>query len=350
MRRWTLLVLRWRRTVLVACTAGFALALGAAARLPELLTNQIVLPGTESDRAERLLGTVFHQSSVGDFTLVVKADARGSSLVPAVEAAAKRATARLPTGVFVGAIAIDDHLASARIESSLTATDAKRHVDGMRAAIGPMPGGTAYLTGFAAIEHDVDPVLQEDLRKGELLIAIPVAIAMLVWTFGTFSFLVPLILSAFTITITLGIIAAIARMMDVTSYVTNLVGLVGLGIAVDYSLLIVHRYREEKASGLAHEEAIVRTMETAGRAVAVSGIAVATGLALLLLLPLPFLRGFGVGGLLIPAVSVAAALTLLPVLLAVLAPTLERVRCVPARWLARRDDLQSAHGGISRAA
>src|SRR5204862_4385785 len=89
----------------------------------------------------------------------------------------------------------------------------------------------------------------------------------------------------------------------------------GLGIAVDYSLLVVYRFREELARGLARDDAVVRTMETAGRAVVFSGATVAIGLALLIFIPLPFVRMLGVAGFLIPLVSLVAATTLQPALL-----------------------------------
>ncbi len=99
------------------------------------------------------------------------------------------------------------------------------------------------------------------------------------------------------------------------TYVTNLVQLIGLGLAIDYSLLVVYRFREELAHGRSKEEAVERTMATAGRAVIFSGATVAIGLALLLFMPIPFVRSMGVGGFLIPLVSIAAAATLQPALL-----------------------------------
>ena len=113
--------------------------------------------------------------------------------------------------------------------------------------------------------------------------------------------------------------------------------LIGLGIAIDYSLLVVYRYREELLGGRSKEDALVRTMQTAGRAVVFSGSAVGIGLALMLFMPLPFMRGFGIGGFAIPIVSVLCALTLLPVLIYFLGAKLDRVRLVPKRILARRD-------------
>ena len=132
-----------------------------------------------------------------------------------------------------------------------------------------------------------------------------------------------------------------ANTMELSTYVTQLVSLIGLGIAVDYSLLMVYRYREERRAGKDKAEAVVRTMETAGRAVVFSGTAVAIGLALLLAMPLPFIRGFGVAGMTIPIVSVICALTLLPALLYLTADGLDRVRLVPRRLLERRADTES---------
>ena len=103
-----------------------------------------------------------------------------------------------------------------------------------------------------------------------------------------------------------------------TTYVTALVELIGLGLAIDYSLLVVHRFREEMAGGLETDDAVVRTMATAGRAVVFSGVAVAIGLGVLLLVPVPVHPVIGIAGLLVPLVSIARCLTLQPALLSVL--------------------------------
>ena len=126
--------------------------------------------------------------------------------------------------------------------------------------------------------------------------------------------------------------------MTLSTYLQNMVMLIGLGIAIDYTLLMVYRYREEHRSGRSREEAVERTMETAGRAVVFSGTAVAIGLALMLFMPVPFMRGFGLAGLLIPLVSVLAAMTLLPVLMYWLEDRLDRVRFIPTRVAERRAD------------
>jgi RND superfamily putative drug exporter len=227
---------------------------------------------------------------------------------------------------------------SATIASELQPADAKGHTDAMREAAGQIPGARVYLTGQSALESDLEPVQNHDLQVGELYIAIPVALAILIFVFGTLAFLLPFMLAAVAIPVTLGLVWIFANFMTLSTYLTNMVALIGLGIAIDYSLLIVYRYREERRGGREKDEAVARTMDTAGRAVVFSGTAVAIGLALMLAMPLPFMRGFGLAGLLIPLVSVLAAITLLPVLLYWLEDRLDRVRLVPRRVIERRED------------
>jgi RND superfamily putative drug exporter len=339
MEQLTRFVLRHRWWILAGWVVVFLVAGFASSKLGDLLTNRFTLPGTDTQRVETILEDHFNQTTTGSFTLVVKGDGDSADeLLPQVEAAAIRATAELRTGKFVGVEAITDDVVVAQIVSELQPADAKGRTEAMRAAIGDIPGGAAYLTGQAATEHDLDPVFEEDLQKGEFMIAVPIALILLAWTFGTLSFLLPLLFTAVTIPTTLGIIWIFANFMELTTYLTNLVSLIGLGIAIDYSLLVVYRFREELRRGSDRETAIVRTMATAGRAVVFSGIAVAIGLALLLAMPLPFMRGFGVGGLVIPTVSVLAAVTLLPVLLSLIGRPLDGVRLMPRRFLDRRAD------------
>jgi RND superfamily putative drug exporter len=117
-----------------------------------------------------------------------------------------------------------------------------------------------------------------------------------------------------------------AHVTSVSFIIQFLVALVGLGIAVDYSLLIVTRWREERERGLSNEDAIMAAGATAGHAVVLSGLTVAIGLLSLVVLPVPFLRSLGVGGMLIPLVAIAVAITLLPIMLSSWGPALDRHR------------------------
>jgi uncharacterized membrane protein YdfJ with MMPL/SSD domain len=338
LERLTRTMIRYRWAVVGVWALVVVLSVMAMSGLSDLLTNRFSLPGTDTARAETILQDHFGQRTTGSFSVVVKgAPGSAERLVPLVRERAAKAAAELPTGKLAGVQAVSDGVVTATIVSNLEPADAKSHTDDMRAAAGQIPGATLYVSGQAAIEHDLDPVFAHDLKVGELFIAIPIALLILAFVFGTLAFLIPFMFSAAAIPATLSIVWIFAHFMELTTYLQNLVMLIGLGIAIDYSLLIVYRYREELRKDGNKEEAIVRTMQTAGQAVVFSGSAVGIGLALMLFMPLPFMRGFGIGGFAIPIVSVVCALTLLPVLLHFLGAKLDRVRLVPKRVLERRD-------------
>jgi uncharacterized membrane protein YdfJ with MMPL/SSD domain len=338
MERLTRTMIRYRWAVAGVWAVVVVVSVMAMSGLSALLTNRFTLPGTDTERAETVLRDHFGQRTTGSFSVVVKgAPGSAERLVPIVRERAAKAAAELPTGKLAGVQAVSDSVVTATIVSNLEPADAKGHTDEMRAAAGEIRGASLYVSGQAAIEHDLDPVFAHDLKVGELFIAIPIALLILAFVFGTLAFLIPFMFSAAAIPATLTIVWIFAHFMELTTYLQNLVMLIGLGIAIDYSLLIVYRYREELRKDQDKEEAIVRTMQTAGRAVVFSGSAVGIGLALMLFMPLPFMRGFGIGGFAIPIVSVLCALTLLPVLLYFLGAKLDRVRLVPKRVLERRD-------------
>jgi putative drug exporter of the RND superfamily len=342
MERWTRTMIRYRWAVVAVWAVVFVASMAATLRLSDLLTNRFSLPGTDTARAERILEEEFGQKTTGSFTIVARGEpGSAGSLLDQVAEAAARASAELPTSQVAGVQQVSDSVVTALIVSNLEPADAKGYTDDMRDAVGEVIGAEVLVSGQAAIEHDLDPVFAEDLKIGELFIAVPLALLILVFVFGTLAFLLPFVFAAAAIPTTLGIIWIFANFMELTTYLQNLVMLIGFGIAIDYSLLVVYRYREELQKASSKEDAIVRTMETAGRAVVFSGSAVGIGLALMLFMPLPFMRGFGIGGLVIPLVSVVCALTLLPVLLYFLAAPLDRVRLIPRRIAERRADAES---------
>ena len=208
-------------------------------------------------------------------------------------------------------------MAIASIATRLPLAKAKRYTPAVRRELAGLGLVRAYVTGAAPLQHDLDPILASDLRHGEYELAIPVALAVLLATLG-WSWIVslPLLFAGATIEVSLGVVFVLAHRLQTASYVSNLVELIGLGLAVDYSLLIVFRFREELERQTNTEAAVIRTMLTAGRTVIFSGVSVTIGLALLLVIPIPFVRSLGIGGLLIPLSSIAATVTLLPALLA----------------------------------
>jgi putative drug exporter of the RND superfamily len=156
------------------------------------------------------------------------------------------------------------------------------------------------------------------------------ALLVLAFVFGSFLAIVPLMMAIVSILTTFLVVWGLTAITEVSPIVQFLIALIGLGVSIDYALLVVVRWREERAHGLEGDEAIERAMATAGRAVVFSGTTVAIGLLALVALPLPFLRSVGYGGLLIPLISVFVAVTLLPVVLRSIGPKLD--------WPHRRDD------------
>jgi uncharacterized membrane protein YdfJ with MMPL/SSD domain len=334
------MMIRHRWVVIATWAVIFVVSGWTMSGLSKLLTNRFSIPGSDTARAEKILQDEYGRRSDGSFQIVAQASPGRSAaeIQPAVAAAAARAVKVVPTGKLAGVQRVSDTTVQGIIVSNLEPADAKGYTKDVREAIAQISGAETYVTGAAAVTYDTDKVFARDAKVGELYTAIPLAALILLFVFGSLAVLLPLIFAATAIPTTLAIIWIFAHFMELSTYLQNLVMLIGLGIAIDYSLFIVYRYREERRAGAEKEDAIARTMATAGRAVVFSGTAVAIGLAVMLAMPLPFMRGFGVGGLIIPLVSVVCALTLLPVLLYLAVDKLDRVRLIPRRVVERRAD------------
>ena len=177
-------------------------------------------------------------------------------------------------------------------------------------------GEPVRLTGFDALVEDSGADNEGPGVLIEALLGGVGALAVLAFVFASLLAFVPLLMAFCSIMTTFLLLYGLTELTAVSPIVQFLVALIGLGVAIDYSLLVATRWREERTHGHEGDEAVQRAMETAGRAVLFSGITVAIGLLALVALPLPFLRSMGYGGLLIPLVSTLAAITLLPVVLA----------------------------------
>jgi uncharacterized membrane protein YdfJ with MMPL/SSD domain len=315
LERWTAAVVRARVAVLACWLVVLGVGTYAALQLPSLLSTSFAVPGTESERARAVLLERFDERPDGTFVVVFPVEHPSD---PRVRAQAQRrveAAARAVPTATARELRSGGGLLYAEIVTRLDLNDAKASTPSVRAALEEAGPPRALVTGQPAIQHDLDPVLASDLRRGEAL-AVPVALAVLVALFGfSLAVAIPFVFAAFTIAGTFAIVAVVAQVTTTSTYVRNLVALVGLALAIDYSLLIVHRFREELAAGSDEAVAVVKTIATAGRTVAFSGLAVAIGLGLLLFVPVPFIRSMGIAGLLVPLVSIGAALTLQPALL-----------------------------------
>jgi RND superfamily putative drug exporter len=203
----------------------------------------------------------------------------------------------------------------------------------LREAVANTPGGQGFdvkVTGYPALDYDIRTVSGEDTARGERRV-LPVTLFVLVLAFGALvAAALPVIVGVVAITIALGLVTVAARFETMSVFVLNITTMVGLGVGIDYSLLIVTRFREELNRGLSPTDAAIRTVQTAGSAVVTSGLTVVVGFAALLTTPLIETRSVGIGGLLVVGTAVLLATTFLPAALAILGRNIDR-----PKWLAR---------------
>ena len=178
------------------------------------------------------------------------------------------------------------------------------------------------ITGYILLAQGTDQPEEASLLVETLLGGLG-ALAVLVFVFASFLALVPLMIAAVSILTTFTIVLLATYATDISFVVQFLIALIGLGVAVDYSLLVVNRWREERAHGRDNHDAVVVAMRTAGHAVVASAGTVAISLCALLVIPVPLLRSMGIGGMLIPVVSTLVILTLLPALLGGIGPRVD---------------------------
>jgi RND superfamily putative drug exporter len=213
-------------------------------------------------------------------------------------------------------------------------------------------GATVAVTGFEQIQSGGGGGGPSTLV--ETIIGMVGGLVILAFVFGSAIAIVPLLMAVPAILISLLLVGGVTHLTDVSFLVEYLVALIGLGVAIDYSLLVVTRWREEREHGLDNHAAILAAGATAGHAVVLSGLTVTIGLLSLVVLPVPFLQSVGYGGMMIPLVATAAAVTLLPATLAAWGPALDRHRRSSttfsrawerwAEWVVRRRWLAGAAG------
>jgi RND superfamily putative drug exporter len=161
------------------------------------------------------------------------------------------------------------------------------------------------------------------------------ALVILALVFASFLALLPLLIGGISVLATFLVVGGLTEVTGVSQIVEFLIALIGLGVAIDYSLLVVSRWREERAAGRDNAAAVIEAMNHAGRAVVFSGLTVAIGLLSMIVLPVPMLRSVGYGGVLVPLVSVVVSVTLLPVILATVGPRLDWPRLRTERRASR---------------
>ena len=295
-----------------------AIGLLSGSKLNSHLTTSLSVPGSSSAQADQILSEHFNENIEGTFTVLANFKNGSNAQIDNLEKEIAKASLVIPTASVSAQKALDGVL-FVNIQTSLSLPIAASYTSRLRKSLKSAGLSTAMVTGPPAIESDVLPILGSDLHRGEI-IGLVIALILLLLTLGlNWSLLIPFIFAAGSISATLCFIFLLAQKYLVVLYIPNIVELIGLGLAIDYSLLMVYRYREE-ISKIPNDgdEAVVRTMLSAGKVVAFSGFTVAVALATLIFVPVPFVRSLGIASILVPLLSLVAAFTLQPVLLSFL--------------------------------
>ena len=205
-------------------------------------------------------------------------------------------------------------------------------------------GFRVLTAGTASIAHESNELAQEDLEQGERF-GIPIALVVLVVLFGAVvAALVPLALAGAAIVVSLGLTALIGQALDLIFFIELMIVMIGLAVGIDYSLIIISRFREEMDRGKDKIEATIRAGATAGRTVLFSGLTVVVALCGMLIVPASFFQSIGLGAIIVVLVALAATLTLLPAVLAILGSNVNRLSLPFLRRASATGDDEPAHG------
>ena len=377
-------LIRWRGWVIAAWAALVLLFAPRACHVQRVLAVRgSNVEATESARANQLIRAAF-PNPIADYVAIVVhgpvrwTDPRFDAVLDSLSTAIARRTyisqivsvRTIGESSFVSKDRRTTFLIAALTPSS-TSDLSRTVVPDLRAVVGEtmdrLPRGGEFevmVTGNPALDYDVRTISAEDTQRSEERV-LPVTLVVLVVAFGALvAATLPMLVGVIAITIALGIVTTAAQYQTMSVFVLNITTMVGLGVGIDYSLLIVTRFREELNRGLSPADAAVRTIETAGSAVVTSGLTVVVGFAALVGTPLTETRSVGIGGLIVVAVAVLLATTLLPAVLAVLGRNIDRPKWLAkllvrihapsgwerwARWLGHRPWRAIAAGGVALA-
>ncbi len=343
-------LIRWRGWVIAAWAALALLFAPRAAHVQRILAVRGAFQeSTESARASELIKAAFPNPFADYVAIVVHGPVRWTNRrFETVLDSLSAAVARKPyvsQVISVRSIGESAFVSKDRRTTFLIAALAPDKSDelnknfvpdlraGVQEALLRIRGGEDFevkITGNPALDYDVRTISAEDTDRGEYR-ALPPTLAVLVIAFGALvAAVLPVVVGLLAIIIALGLVTTAAQYQTMSVFVLNITTMVGLGVGIDYSLLIVTRFREELNRGLSPTDAAVRTIQTAGSAVVTSGLTVVVGFVALVTTPLTETRSVGIGGLLVVGVAVLLATTLLPALLAILGRNIDW-----PKWLAR---------------
>jgi len=243
-----------------------------------------------------------------------------------------------------GLVSDDGHVALIMVtltgDEEDAAESAEPLVDVVNAAKGT-EGFRVTTVGFGSVEGEIEELLGETLQQGELIGVLFALVILLLVLGAAVAAGLPIILAILSIIVAVGATALVSNVMQMDSSIVFIITMIGLAVGIDYTLFIVHRFREERARGLEKFDAITMAGATASRTVFFSGMAVAIALAGMLIMPDPTFQSFAVGAILVVAATVLAALTLLPAVLGLLG---DRVNWLTLPFIGRRGEAETSGG------
>ncbi len=359
-----LLSARYRYAVIAAWVVLLVASVPFAPQLPGALkSGGFTLNDLEASKAREALAALNVPPSAMVILLQSETDARAGD--PAFEAAAAAVLARVPTAEHVTGllthvlaprqVSADGKTVYEIVTLDLAPDDSPEALEPVEKAVTPVPGMRVLLAGGPAFYGDIQVLSENDLRRSEF-ISLPLAALALLLVFGSVVAAgVPIVVGGTAVVVALGALFFVAQQTALSIFVLNLATLLGLGLGVDYALLLTSRFREElaargggrdaatgKRDQDAVNDAVAATVATAGRAVFFSGLTVLLGLIGLILFEFMVLRSVGIAGAMVVGLAVSAAVTLLPAVLATLGPRLDSYR-VRLPW--RRGSTESTSGG-----
>jgi RND superfamily putative drug exporter len=337
MRRWGELVLRHRGLIVVAWALILVAGGAVSSTVSDRMTVNFSLPGQPGDEAANKIIAAYHNGG-NTAPLIATVTMPEGETISGNEDAVAQAFDKVATAVPDRPLRV--------VDEANTGDKAFRTSDDRTAyamVFYPFPQSFADELPTKPIEKAVESAAPDGVEVGvtgmdalavgddtggpgvltETLLGAAGALIVLLFVFASALAFLPLVVAAVSIMATFLMLLPLTYLTDVSFIVQFLVALVGLGVAIDYSLLFVTRWREERDHGRDNHEAVVVAMETAGHAVLFSGITVAIGLLALVVLPVPFMRSVGYGGALIPLASVLVTLTLTPAILASIGPRVD---------------------------
>ncbi|MEE6178662.1 MMPL family transporter [Mycobacterium sp. 050134] len=331
-----------RRVIAAAILVMGAAAVFGIPAVQSLSGGGFLDPTSESAQASALLADKFHQGGL-DLVFLVSSDS--GEAARSVGTDIVRELRQSPSVALVvspwDSPQPDPGLVSANRKSSIIVAalnggenDAPRHAQALADRLArDRDGVTVRAGGTAMLYADINHQTEKDLVRMEA-IAVPVSFAALVWVFGgMLAAAVPMAVGGFAILGSLALLRALSYVTNVSVFALNVAAALGLALAIDYTLLIINRYREELGGGRCGADALVATMTKAGRTVLFSALTVALSLSGLVLFPMPFLRSFAYAGVAVVGFAALAAVVLAPAMIAILG---DRLDALHVRRLRRR--------------